>query len=373
MSPPLSHPVTAAYDRRVSAGAIKDDAAQRAVLPALDRLAAALGRPHPASKPGGLLGRIFGARANPPPDPSRRGIYLWGGVGRGKSMLMDLVMETAPVAEKRRVHFHEFMQEVQAGLNEARARGEQDVVRPVAEAIAARTRLFCFDEMQVTDIADAMIVGRLFQVLFDRGVVVVTTSNRVPEDLYKDGLNRQLFLPFIALIRERMQVLHLESPRDHRQGRRAGGEVWFTPADMGATEALDEVWADLTGGAAPRPRDLPVNGRSVTIPAAAGRVARAGFEELCGKPLGPADYLAMAEAFDALLIDGIPTLGPANHDRAKRFVTLIDALYEAKVRLYASAAAEPEALYPTGTGAFEFERTASRLREMQAAGWGKAS
>lgn len=373
MADPVSHPVTAAYDRRVAEGAIKDDAAQRAVLPALDRLAAALARPHPASKPGGLLGRIFGAKANPPPDPSRRGIYLWGGVGRGKSMLMDLVMETASIPEKRRVHFHEFMQEVQAGLNEARARGDQDVVRPVAEAIAARTRLFCFDEMQITDIADAMIVGRLFQVLFDRGVIVVTTSNRVPEDLYKDGLNRQLFLPFIALIRERMQVLHLESPRDHRQGRRAGGDVWFTPADADAREALDETWAELTGEADPQPRDLAVNGRSVTIPAAAGRVARAGFEDLCGKPLGPADYLAMAEAFDALLIDGIPTLGPANHDRAKRFVTLIDALYEAKVRLYASAAAEPEALYPTGTGAFEFERTASRLREMQGAGWGRAS
>lgn len=371
MTNPATHQVTAAYDRRVAEGAIKDDAAQRMVLPTLDRLVAALARPHPAGKPGGILGRIFGAKANPPPSgPELKGIYLWGGVGRGKSMLMDLVMETAPIAEKRRVHFHEFMQEVQAGLNEARSRGEQDAVRPVAEAIAARTRLFCFDEMQITDIADAMIVGRLFQVLFDRGVVVVTTSNRVPEDLYKDGLNRQLFLPFIALIRERMQVLHLESPRDHRQGRVASGQVWFTPADAAAREALDEIWAEVTGDAAPRPRELPVNGRSVAIPAASGRVARADFEDLCGKPLGPADYLALAEAFDRLLIDGIPQLGPANHDRAKRFVTLVDALYEAKVRLYASAAAEPEALYPEGRGAFEFERTASRLREMQGAGWG---
>lgn len=371
MNNPATHQVTAAYDRRVAEGVIKDDDAQRMVLPALDRLVAALGRPHPAGKPGGLLGRIFGAKANPPPPgPELKGIYLWGGVGRGKSMLMDLVMEVAPLAEKRRVHFHEFMQEVQAGLNEARARGEQDVVRPVAEAIAARTRLFCFDEMQITDIADAMIVGRLFQVLFDRGVTVVTTSNRVPEDLYKDGLNRQLFLPFIALIRERMHVLHLESPRDHRQGRSASGQVWFTPADAAAREALDESWAELTNDARPSPRDLPVNGRSLTIPAASGRVARAGFEDLCGNPLGPADYLSIAAAFDTLLIDGIPTLGPANHDRAKRFVTLVDALYEAKVRLYASAAAEPEALYPEGRGAFEFERTASRLREMQGANWG---
>ncbi len=369
MADPVSHPVTAAYDRIVAEGRIKDDAAQRAVLPALDRLVAAVARAPAASKPGGLLGRIFGAAAKPPPGPVARGVYLWGGVGRGKSMLMDLVVGAAPIAEKRRVHFHEFMQEVQAGLNDARLRGDADAVRPVAESIAASTRLLCFDEMQITDIADAMIVGRLFQLLFEKGVTVVTTSNRVPEDLYKNGLNRQLFLPFIALIRERMQVIRLDSDRDHRQGRAAGGQVWFTPEDGNRRATLDEIWDELTGAVPAGPRALELKGRSVTIPAAHERVARADFYDLCGRPLGPADYLAIAEAFDALIIDDIPWLGPGNYDMAKRFVTLIDALYEAKVKLYASAAAEPERLYPEGRGAFEFERTASRLNEMQAADW----
>lgn len=371
MTDPISHPVTAAYDNLAAEGRIKEDAAQRAVLPALDRLVAAVARAPASGKPGGILGRIFGAAAKPPPGPMARGLYLWGGVGRGKSMLMDLVMETAPIAEKRRVHFHEFMQEVQAGLHAARLRGDQDAVRPVAEAIAAGTRLLCFDEMQITDIADAMIVGRLFQVLFDKGVTVVITSNRVPEDLYKNGLNRQLFLPFIALIRERMQVLRLDSDRDHRQGRASEGRVWFTPEHGRRRELMNDIWAELTQGAPQRPRELALMGRSVTIPAAHDRIARADFADLCGQPLGPADFLAIAGAFDVLMIDDIPWLGPANYDMAKRFVTLIDALYEAKVKLYATAAAEPEGLYPEGRGAFEFERTASRLREMQGTDWAR--
>ena len=372
MADPVSHPVTAAYEARVAAGALSGDPAQRAVLPVLDRLVAALARQPAPGKPGGLLGRLFGAAASAPPQgPAPRGLYLWGGVGRGKSMLMDLVMETAPTDAKRRVHFHAFMQEVHAGLNAARARGDADAVRPVADAIADKTRLFCFDEMQITDIADAMIVGRLFQVLFDRGVVVVTTSNRVPEDLYKHGLNRALFLPFIALIRERMQVVRLDSDTDHRQDRTQGGQVWFSPADSVAREALDAAWDALTDGAAPVPYDLPVGGRAVPIPAAAGKVARAGFWDLCGKALGPADYLALAERFEVLILDAIPRLGSQNYDAAKRFVTLVDALYEARVRLIASAADEPERLYIEGTGSFEFERTASRLREMRDAAWGR--
>lgn len=372
MADPVSHPVSTAYAARVAQGLLTDDPAQRDVLPVLDRLVAALARHPVASKPGGLLGRLFGAAASSPPQgPGPRGLYLWGGVGRGKSMLMDLVMDTAPIEAKRRVHFHEFMQEVQAGLHAARQRGDQDAVRPVADAIADRTRLFCFDEMQITDIADAMIVGRLFQVLFDRGVVVVTTSNRVPEDLYKHGLNRQLFLPFIALIRERMQIVQLDSDRDHRQDRRAGGQVWFAPADTIARQALDGIWDELTGGAEPQSRDIQVKGRAVHVPAAAGRVARAGFWDLCGKPLGPADYLALAREFDVLLLDGVPRLGSQNYDAAKRFVTMIDALYEARTRLIASAADDPERLYIEGEGSFEFERTASRLREMRDAGWGR--
>ena len=372
MTHAVSHPVTAAYEARVAAGRLADDPAQRAVLPVLDRLAASLARHPEPARSGGLLGRLFGsAPAAVPQGPGPRGLYLWGGVGRGKSMLMDLMMDAAPIAAKRRAHFHEFMQEVHAGLNEARKRGDPDAVRPVAEGIAAQTRLFCFDEMQITDIADAMIVGRLFQILFDKGVVVVTTSNRVPEALYKNGLNRQLFLPFIALIRERMQIVRLDSDTDHRQDRTTGGQVWFAPADTLAREALDRAWDAETGGADPAPGAIEVKGRSVSLPAVHDRVARAGFWDLCGKALGPADYLEVARDFDVLILDGIPRLGSQNYDAAKRFVTLIDALYEGKVRLIASAADDPERLYIEGTGSFEFERTASRLREMRDAAWGR--
>lgn len=363
------------YRQRVAEGRLEPDAAQQAVLPHLDRVLHDLGQlpSAAAAKPRSGWRAFFGGGSAPAESGAQvKGLYLWGGVGRGKSMLMDLMAEASPVPA-RRVHFHEFMQEIQAGLNEARKRGDQDVVKPVALAVAAKVRLLCFDEMQITDIADAMIVGRLFQVLFDQGVVIVTTSNRVPEDLYKNGLNRQLFLPFIAMIRERMDVVCLDSKTDHRQGRSAGGQVWFSPANAEAREALDTVWAELTGGATPAPMTVEMKGRSFDLPAHAGRVARASFWDLCGKPLGPADYLAVAKAVDALIIDGIPRLSSANYNEAKRFVTLIDALYEAKVRLFASAADEPERLYAEGEGSFEFERTASRLREMQDADWGQVA
>ncbi|MFV0410556.1 MAG: cell division protein ZapE [Paracoccus sp. (in: a-proteobacteria)] len=363
--------VTALYDARVRGGQLKDDAAQRAVLPALDRLVGSLtGEAAPRPARSGWRS-FFGGRSAPEPE-GVRGLYLWGGVGRGKSMLMDLVMEAAPFADKRRVHFHEFMQEIQAGLNDARKRGEQDAIRPVAEAVAAKARLLCFDEMQITDIADAMIVGRLFQFLFSFGVCIVTTSNRVPEDLYKNGLNRQLFLPFIALIREKMEVIALDSPHDHRQGRAGGDQVWFSPLNREARAAMDEIWAELTGGGAPPPLVLDVHGRKVEIALHQGRMARASFWDLCSRALGPADYLALAKAVDLLLIDEIPQLSSSNFNEARRFVTLIDALYEAKVRVIASAAAEPERLYIEGEGSFEFERTASRLREMQDVDWGEA-
>ncbi|MRX49301.1 cell division protein ZapE [Paracoccus sp. S-4012] len=360
--------VSELYEARVRAGALEGDPAQRGVLPALDRVTAGLAAA-PAAANGGWLGRFFGTPA--PAAERARGLYLWGGVGRGKSMLMDLVMEAAPLREKRRVHFHAFMQEIQAGLNEARRAGAQDAVRPVAERVAAEARLLCFDEMQITDIADAMIVGRLFQILFEKGVTVVTTSNRVPEDLYKNGLNRELFLPFIALIRERMEVVELASPRDHRQDRLHGGQVWFTPLGADAERAMDRLWADLTDCAETPPLELEVHGRRLSLGAVCERVARASFWELCGRPLGPADFLAVAEAVDVLLIDAIPRLSAANFNEARRFVTLIDALYEAKVRLIASAADRPASLYVEGEGAFEFERTASRLMEMQAADWGR--
>ncbi|WP_108500564.1 cell division protein ZapE [Paracoccus indicus] len=358
------------YRQRVAEGVLRPDPAQEAVLPLMDRVLEDMAHA-PAQAPKRSTWRAFlGVGNAAPAAASVKGLYLWGGVGRGKSMLMDLMAEAAGDIPNRRVHFHEFMQEIQAGLDQARKRGEQDTVRPVAMQVASQVRLLCFDEMQITDIADAMIVGRLFQVLFEQGVVVVTTSNRIPEDLYKHGLNRQLFLPFIDLIRERMQVTCLDSETDYRQNRSAGGQVWFTPANAQAREALDAIWANLIDGAEAAPLRIEVKGRQVELPAHADRVARAGFWDLCGKPLGPADYLAVARAVDVLLIDGVPRLSGSNYNEAKRFVTLVDALYEAKVRLIASAADEPEQLYNEGEGSFEFERTASRLREMQDAAWG---
>lgn len=364
--------VSELYEARVSAGGLAPDPAQRAVLPVLDRIARELASaPAPvAAQKTGWLSRLRGG-APAAPQQAVRGLYLWGGVGRGKSMLMDLLVEATPIAAKRRVHFHEFMQEIQAALEGVRKTGQQDAVRPVARAVAQQLRLLCFDEMQITDIADAMIVGRLFQILFEEGVTIVTTSNRVPDDLYKNGLNRQLFLPFIALLRERLEVVELFSPTDHRQDRTEGGQVWFTPADSVAHAHLDALWTDETGGEPAAPLVLEIKGRSVEIPRHVGGIGRASFWELCGRPLGPGDYLSIAAALDVLFIDSIPRLSQSNYNEAKRFVTLIDALYEAKVRLIASAADEPERLYAEGEGAFEFERTASRLREMRDAGWGR--
>ena len=360
------------YHQRVAAGQLEPDAAQLAVLPQMDRVLDDLAAAPAAPVKARSAWRAFLGVGNPDPTPETgaRGLYLWGGVGRGKSMLMDLMAEASPVPA-RRVHFHEFMQEIQRGLNQARIRGEADAVRPVAIEVARQVRLLCFDEMQITDIADAMIVGRLFQVLFEQGVTVVTTSNRQPEELYKNGLNRQLFLPFIALIRERMDVVCLDSQTDHRQGRVTGSQVWFTPADGTARGAMDAIWTELTGGAQGAPCQIMVGNRAVDLPLCAEGVFRCGFWDLCGRPLGPADYLALAGQAKVLMIDGIPRLSMTNYNEAKRFVTLIDALYEARVRLIASAADEPEHLYNEGEGSFEFERTASRLREMQDAAWGQ--
>ena len=296
-----------------------------------------------------------------------RGLYLWGGVGRGKSMVMDLFVEqlTVPV---RRVHFHAFMQEIHAALHAARKTGVEDAIVPVADDVARDLRVLAFDEMQITDITDAMIVGRLFERLFAAGVTVVTTSNRVPDDLYKDGLNRQLFLPFIELIKERLVVWEMVSDTDYRQSRLEGEQVYFQPTGPEASAAIQSIWEDLAGG--DEPLVLTVKGREVVLPAFRSGVGRATFHGLCGQPLGPADYLAVAEAVRVLILEDIPLLGRSNFNEAKRFVTLIDALYEAKVRLIASAAALPEMLYVEGEGTFEFERTASRLREMQSADWG---
>lgn len=350
----------AIYDTRVAEGMLRPDPAQRAALLRLEELREKLEEPQRK----GFLSRF--RRAEP---AGKQGLYLWGGVGRGKSMLMDLFHAHAGIEAKRRVHFHAFMQEVQAALHEARKTGVDDAIKPVAEGIAARTRLLCFDEMQITDIADAMIVGRLFERLFADGVVVVTTSNRHPRDLYKDGLNRDLFLPFIRLLEEKLEIDELEAMTDYRQDRLAGTPVYFTPLDRAANRAINEIWRDLTHG---REEELvlEVKGREVHLPRYWAGMARCTFWELCGQPLGPADYLALVGAVKLLVLEDIPLLDSTKFNEAKRFVTLIDALYEGHVRLICSAEAEPEKLYVEGAGSFEFERTASRLREMQGADWG---
>ncbi|MEL6241813.1 MAG: cell division protein ZapE [Pseudomonadota bacterium] len=345
------------YDGLVDAGALDADPAQRAVLPELDRVRAALNEP--------IKKGLFRKSPEPP-----KGIYLWGGVGRGKSMLMDLFVEHLGDVPNRRVHFHAFMQEIHEGLHRARQQGVSDALAPVAEDVIKEVRLLAFDEMQITDITDAMIVGRLFKALFDAGVVVITTSNRIPDDLYKHGLNRALFLPFIALIKERMVVWELTSQTDYRQGRLQGSPVYFTPLDTPARSAMDMLWRDLTNGVS-QPLPLQMKGRVIELPRFSNGVGRASFFDLCAQPLGPADYLAIADAVRVLFIDEIPQLSRSNFNEARRFVTLIDALYERRVRLVCTAAAKPEMLYVEGEGTFEFERTASRLNEMQASDWGQ--
>ena len=372
MNKPLPDGPMPAYRARVSAGALDPDPAQRHAAEKLQILHRRLKDYNPARPTRVGLG-LFGWGRDRLEERVVPGLYIHGGVGQGKSMLMDLFFETAPVAPKRRVHFHAFMQEIHAAIHAQRARGGEDPVRPVADAVADGATLLCFDEMQVSDITDAMLVGRLFEQLFARGVVVVATSNRAPEDLYKDGLNRHLFLPFIALIKDRLEVHHLAGVTDHRMDRAAAGEtVYFAPLDAEAEAGLEAAW-DRHAGEQGAPRSFRVKGRDVTLPRVAGRVAWAGFADLCDRPLGPGDYLALAEALDLLILEGIPVLTPAKANEAKRFVTLIDALYEARVALVCSAAAEPADLYPHGTGAFEFARTASRLHEMRATGWGARS
>ncbi|MEK9732960.1 MAG: cell division protein ZapE [Paracoccaceae bacterium] len=342
------------YDGLVTSGEIFRNEAQISVLPHLDALKTELEQPVKKS--------LF-RKAPPPP----KGLYIWGGVGTGKSFLMDLFAANVDVPA-RRVHFHAFMQEVQNALHIARAASEQDALNVVARNLSKGLRLLALDEMQIKDIADAMIVGRLFTLMREDGVVCVTTSNRPPDDLYKDGLNRQLFLPFIAYLKEHLIVHDMQSETDFRQNRMSGAQVYFTPLNSVSSQGVEELWRDLTGGRDIR-HSLQIKGRSLDIPRYHNGVGRLSFYDLCGKPLGPADYLTLAEALRVIVIDDIPQLGRHNFNEAKRFVTLIDALYESKTRLICSAAALPEMLYLEGEGVFEFERTASRLREMQSADW----
>ena len=349
--------MTDLYEARLAAGTLRADDAQRAILPEFERVREELAKP---------VKKGFFRRSAP---EAPKGIYLWGGVGRGKSMMMDLFVESLDVPV-RRVHFHAFMQEIHAGLHAARAQNVQDALAPVAAKVISEVRCLAFDEMQITDITDAMIVGRLFEALMKAGVAIVTTSNRVPDDLYKNGLNRQLFLPFIALLKEKMAVVEMASPTDYRQNRLAGEKVWFAPSNDASRAVIQSIWEDMTGKGPASPLHITVKGRRVDIPAYRNGVARASFHDLCGQPLGPGDYLAIADAVKVLILEDIPRLSRSNFNEAKRFVTMIDALYEAKVRLIASAKAEPEMLYVEGEGVFEFERTGSRLREMQDVNWG---
>ncbi|MFW5660287.1 MAG: cell division protein ZapE [Oceanicaulis sp.] len=343
-----------ALRRAVAEGRLEPDEGQAEAAERLSALAEKI-----ADWKGGKAG-LFGRRR-----PAPRGLYLYGGVGTGKSLMMDLFFEAAPIEAKRRVHFHQFLQEIQARLTAERERKNRDPAPKVAQAMAKETRLLCFDELQVTDVGDAMILGRLFETLFTEGVVVVATSNRHPTELYKHGLNRQLFEPFIDLIVNTLDVMKLDSGRDYRLERLESAPVYYSPLGPEATRAMDETFDKLTLGAKPQSCDLTIKGRVLHIPREAAGVARLSFAELCGRPLGAADYFKLAETFHTVMIDDAPLLTPDKRDQAKRFATLIDQLYEVKTKLVMSAAAEPENLYPQGDYAFEFERTVSRLMEMR--------
>jgi cell division protein ZapE len=366
LSPPPAS-FRAHYQALVSSGAIEPDAAQKEVAEAFAGLEQRLARYKPLRKQG-LLGRLFADKDDVPP----RGLYIHGEVGRGKTMLMDMFFQQSAVAHKRRAHFHEFMAEVHEriyGFRQNIARGEiadGDVIALTAASIFDHAWLLCFDEFHVTDIADAMILGRLFKRLFELGTVVVATSNVAPDDLYKGGLNRALFVPFIAQISQHMDVLRLDARTDFRLEKLAGVKTWLVPADAAADAALDKAWLSMTGNTPCKPRDISIKGRILHVPCSAHGVARFSFPEICEKPLAASDYLRLAHDYHTLIIDRIPVMDYAERNAAKRFIALIDTLYDNGVKLMASAAADPLSLYVASEGneANEFKRTSSRLIEM---------
>jgi cell division protein ZapE len=365
----MSSTVKAQYQALVAAGDIERDAAQARAVDLLSDLEGRL-REHRLARKSSSLGWLFGARERK--QEPIKGLYIFGEVGRGKTMLMDLFFETAAVKRKRRVHFHEFMADVHEHIRQfreqQRAKGNgEDPIQLTAAALADEAWLLCFDEFHVTDIADAMILGRLFKRMFELGVVVVATSNVRPDELYKDGLNRALFLPFIALIEQHMVVTRLASRTDFRLEKLAGAPVWHVPADAAADAALDAAWKKLTGGHPGAPVQLTVKGRIVRVPCASMGVARFSFHDLCEQALAASDYLRIAQDFHSIVLDHIPVMDWSKRNEAKRFIILIDTLYDHAVKLVASAEAEPDQLYTADDGyeALEFKRTASRLIEMR--------
>jgi cell division protein ZapE len=367
MLSPSSASFRSHYYELVSSGAIELDPAQEQVAEAFADLEQRLASYKPLRKQG-LLGRLFADKDDAPP----RGLYVHGDVGRGKTMLMDLFFQQSPVEHKRRAHFHEFMAEVHEriyGYRRGIARGDipdGDVIALTAASIFEQAWLLCFDEFHVTDIADAMILGRLFSRLFDLGTVVVATSNVAPEDLYKGGLNRSLFVPFIAQISEHMEVLRLDARTDFRLEKLAGVKMWLVPADAAAAAALDRAWVKMTGSAPCKPLDISIKGRALHVPCSANGVARFSFADICEEPLAASDYLRLARDYHTIIIDRIPVMDYSDRNAARRFITLIDTLYDNGVKLMASAAADPLSLYVAteGNEANEFKRTSSRLIEM---------
>ncbi|NNE40181.1 MAG: cell division protein ZapE [Marinicaulis sp.] len=358
------------YKELVASNALDDDPAQYKAADRLQYLHDQL------TEKANRIARFFGLKSKTP-----KGLYVWGGVGRGKTLLMDLFFNNTDFTPKRRVHFHEFMAETHDRIDAWRKTDENtkkrhkafdrnnpdDPMPPVALDIAQDAMLLCFDEFHVNDIADAMILGRLFEALFEQGVVVVATSNRHPDDLYKDGLNRQLFLPFIDLLKERLDLLELQSEKDYRLAKLEGAPVYHSPLGPDTDAAMDEAWKSLICGAHERREEIHVKGRVLTAPRTARGAARFSFAGLCEKPLGGSDYLALVRTFNTLFLDRIPIMGPEHRNEAARFVNLIDAIYDSRTKLVCSADAEPVDLYVSGTGSFEFERTASRLLEMRSA------
>ncbi len=363
------------YEALIASGEVNADPAQRHAIEKLQTMHEQLAGYRPASAKTGWAGRLgFGKRA---PREAPQGLYIHGSVGRGKSMLMDLFFECVDVERKRRVHFHEFMQEAHQLIHEWRQTNKvsktAEPIRPTAAKLADKNWLLCFDEFEVRDIADAMIVSRLFHAMFELGVVVVATSNRHPNDLYKDGLQRDLFLPFIAILQKRLEVMHLSDGRDYRLDRLKGMSVYHMPTGPEADRELDLAFEDLTDGRPGKPERLAFRGREISVPKADGAVAWFGFKDLCESPLGPGDFLEIAKRFRSIIISGVPVMDSAKRDSARRFMTMIDTFYDNHIHLMLSADAPPEGLYSGDDWGFEFDRTISRLMEIQSADYIEAA